>query len=172
MPESSPAACRFAIRDRTAFCFLLGGLLKIDSALTLISFAGRDTVCGPFRDADDLFFAIVILHAICVDDQQHRPLRGSNSVPPLVAIHDAILVEDYVGIVENQRRALKRDATVLPLVDPVLFAVPLKPHRYTICITLIPGESTVAASSARRSFRNLEAGSFGCGEPVQILQEW
>src|SRR5271157_2782995 len=165
MPESSPAACRFAIRDRTAFCFLLSGLLKIDSALTLTSFAGRD-------NADDLFFAIVILHAIGVHDQQHRPLRGSNSVPPFVAIHDAILVEDYVGIVENQRRALKRDATVFPLVDPVLFAVPLKPHRYTICITLIPGESTVAASSARRSFRNLEAGSFGCGEPVQILQEW
>src|ERR1035438_1020624 len=66
MSESSPAACRFAIRDRTAFCFLLGGLLKIDSALTLISFAGRD-------DADSFFFAIVTLHAICVDDQQHRP---------------------------------------------------------------------------------------------------
>jgi hypothetical protein len=24
---------------------------------------------------------------------------------------------------------------VLPLVDPVLFVVPLKPHRYTKCIT-------------------------------------
>src|ERR1035437_6707272 len=106
MPESSQTACRFAIRDRTAFCLLLTGLLKIDSALTLISFAGRD-------DTDDLFFAIVVLRAQFVDDQQHRPLRGSNSVPPLFAIHDAILAEDYFGIVENQRRTLKRDATVL-----------------------------------------------------------
>ena len=105
MSESSPAACCFAIRDRTAFCFLLGGLLKIDSALTLISFAGRD-------DADSFFFAIVPLHAVCVDDQQHRPLGGSNSVPPLFAIHDAILAEDYVGIIENQRSTLERDATV------------------------------------------------------------
>jgi hypothetical protein len=64
-------------------------------------------------------------------------------VPPLFAIHDAILAEDYVGIIENQRRTFERDATVLPLVDPVLFAVPLKSHRYTICITLIPGKSTV-----------------------------
>jgi hypothetical protein len=24
---------------------------------------------------------------------------------------------------------------VLPLVDPVLFIIPLKPHRYTKCIT-------------------------------------
>src|SRR5664279_4221928 len=123
MSESSPAACRFAIRDRTAFCFLLSGLLKIVSALTLISFAGRD-------DADGFFFAIVILRAICVDDQQHRSLRGANSVPPLFAIHDAILAEDYFGIVENQRRTLKRDATVLLLVGSVLFAVPLKSHRY------------------------------------------
>jgi len=56
MPESSPAACRFAIRDRTAFCFLLGGLLKIDSALMLTSFAGRD-------NADDLFFGNGFVHA-------------------------------------------------------------------------------------------------------------
>ena len=60
-----------------------------------------------------------------------------------IAIHDAILAEDYVGIIENQRSTLERDATVLPLVDPVLFAVPLKSHRYTVCITLIPGKSTV-----------------------------
>src|ERR1017187_7180301 len=83
MSESSPAACRFAIRDRTAFCFLLSGLLNIDSALTLTSFAGRD-------DADVFFFAICMLHTIHVDDQQHRPLYGSNDVPPLFAIHDAI----------------------------------------------------------------------------------
>src|ERR1035441_1514216 len=59
-----------------------------------------------------------------------------------IAIHDAILAEDYVGIIENQRSTLERDATALPLVDPVLFAVPLKSHRYTV-LTLIPGKSTV-----------------------------
>src|ERR1039458_7834112 len=97
MSESSPAAWRFAIPDRTAFCFLLTGLLNIDSALTPISFAGRD-------DSDGFFFAIFILHARYVNNQQHRPLCGSNGVPPLFAGHDAILTEDYVGIVENQCR--------------------------------------------------------------------
>src|SRR5216683_139545 len=102
MSESSPAACRFAIRDRTAFCFLLSGLLNIDSALTLISFAGRD-------DADGFFFAISILHAIYVDDQKHRPLRGSNGVPTLFAFYNAILAEDHVGVIENECRTLEPD---------------------------------------------------------------
>lgn len=60
--ESSPAACRLAIPDRTAFCFLFIGLLNIDSALTLTRFAGRDNAVG-------LFFAIFILRSIHVDDQ-------------------------------------------------------------------------------------------------------
>src|ERR1039458_6305218 len=112
MLDSSPAACRFAIRDKTVFCCLLSGLLNIDSALTLISFAGRD-------DASGFFFAIFILHAISGDDQQQRSLYGSNGKPPLFASHDAILAEHCLGIVENQCRNLERDATVLPLVDPV-----------------------------------------------------
>jgi len=71
-----------------------------------MSFAGRD-------DADGFFFAIFILHAIYVDNQQHRPLYGSNGVPPLFAGHDAILTEDYVGIIENECRTLESDATVV-----------------------------------------------------------
>jgi hypothetical protein len=62
MVESSPAACCFAIRERTAFCFLLAGLLNIDSALTLISGAGRD-------DSDDFFFGIFTLPATYVDNE-------------------------------------------------------------------------------------------------------
>src|ERR1019366_4475292 len=140
MLESSPAACRFAIRDKTVFCFLLSGLLNIDSALALIRFAGRD-------DADGFFFAIFILHAIYVHDQQQRPLYGSNGMPPLFASHDAILAEHCLGIVENQCRNLERDATVLTLVDPVLFAVPFEPHRYTNCITFTAGKSTIPNAS-------------------------
>src|ERR1019366_8972677 len=68
MSESSPAACRFAIRDRTAFCFLLTGLLNIDSALTLMSFAGRN-------DADGFYFAIFILRARYVQPGAPPPLR-------------------------------------------------------------------------------------------------
>src|ERR1019366_5439700 len=132
MSESSPAACRFAIPDRTAFCFLLTGLLNIDTALTLMSFAGRN-------DADGFFCAIFILHAIYVNNQQHRPLHGSNGVPPLFARHDAILVEDYARIIENECRTLESDSTVLLLVDPVLFTVPFKSHRYTKCITRTVG---------------------------------
>jgi hypothetical protein len=140
MLDSCPAACRFAIRDKTVFCFLLGGLLNIDSALTLIRFAGRD-------DADGFFFAIFILHAIYVDDQQQRPLYGSNGMPPLFASHDAILAEHCLGIVENQCRNLERDATVLTLVDPVLIAVPFESRRYTKCITFTGGKSTVPNAS-------------------------
>jgi hypothetical protein len=69
-------------------------LLNIDSALTLINFAGRD-------DADGFFFAIFILPEIYVDNQQHGPRGGSNGMPPLFASHDAILAEDYLGIVET-----------------------------------------------------------------------
>ena len=86
MSESSPAACRLAILDRTDFCFLLTALLNIDSALTLISFAGRD-------DSDGFFFAIFILRARYLNNQQHSRLCGSNSVPSLFASHDAILAE-------------------------------------------------------------------------------
>jgi hypothetical protein len=35
----------------------------------------------------------------------------------------------------NKGGRFEREAVVLPLVDPVLFIVPLKPHRYTKCIT-------------------------------------
>src|ERR1700726_4021716 len=78
MSESSPAACRFAIRDKTAFGALLGGLLNIDLALTLIRFACRD-------DADGFFFVMFILQAINVDNQQQSACRHSYGVPPLFA---------------------------------------------------------------------------------------
>jgi len=92
---------------------LLSGLLNTDSALTLISFSGR-------ADADGFFFAIFILHAIYVDNQQDRLRCGSNGVPPLFARHDAILAEDCLGIVENECSGLECYATVLKLVNPVV----------------------------------------------------
>ena len=106
MPESSPLACRSAIPDKTAFCSLFAGLLNIDSALTLISFAGRD-------DAYGFFFVMFILLAIRVYNQQHRARCGSYGVPPLFAHHDAVLAEDCLGIAENKRRALESEAAVL-----------------------------------------------------------
>jgi len=96
-------------------------LLNIDSAFTRVSLAGRD-------DADGFFFAIVVFLAINVYDQQHRTLHDSKSVPPLFARHDAILTEDCPGIIENECRGPKRDPTVLPLVKPVLLAVPFELH--------------------------------------------
>jgi hypothetical protein len=63
----------------------------------------------------------------------HSPcdIRGLPAALPLAqprwratAVHDSILAEDYVGIIENARRALERDATVIQLVDPVFLAVP------------------------------------------------
>src|ERR1700722_13122932 len=108
MPESSPAACRFAIRDKTAFCALLAGLLKIDSALTLVSFAGPD-------DTDRFFFVMFILHAIDVNNQQPRAGCGPYAVPPLLAGHDAVLAENCIGIVENKCCALECEAVVFLL---------------------------------------------------------
>jgi hypothetical protein len=119
MPESSPAACRFAIRDKTAFWALLTGLLNIDSALALVSFAGRD-------DAYGFFLVIFILHSIDVDNQKHRAGCGSYGVPPLFACHDAVLAENRVGIVENKRGGLEREAVVLLPVDPVLLTGPIR----------------------------------------------
>src|SRR5260370_26447568 len=123
MSESSPAACRFATRDRTAFCFLFIGLLNIDSALTPFGFAGRDDAYGFFR-------VIFILHAVYVDNQQHSARRGTDGVPPLLAIHDAVLAQNFAGIVENKRRALEREAVVLLQVDAVLFTIPVTLHCY------------------------------------------
>jgi hypothetical protein len=119
-------------------------LLKIDSALTLISFAGRD-------DADGLFFAIFILHAIYVDNQQHRPLYGSNRVPPLFASRNAILAEDCLGIVENECRTLESDATVLLLVDPALLAVPIRTALLYKLYNARCAESTALSGNSRRA---------------------
>ncbi len=91
MPESSPAACLFAIRDKTSFCALLTGLLKINSALTLVCFAGRD-------DRDDFFFVILSLPGA---------RSGSHGGPPLFALSDAIFSENRKGIVKNKRSRLK-----------------------------------------------------------------
>jgi hypothetical protein len=114
MPESSPAACRFAIRDKTAFCALLGALLNIDSALTLIGFAGRD-------DADDFFLVMFILQTIDVDNQQQRACRHSYGRATAVRPPRWVLAEDCVGIVEHKRRALETEAAVFLFVDPVPF---------------------------------------------------
>src|SRR5271165_6560150 len=111
---------------RTAFWRLPGGLLNIDSALTLISFPRRD-------DADD-FFAIFLLLPIYMDYQQYRLLNGFDGMPPLFAVDDAIFSEYYIWIVKDQGRARKRES-VLPLIGGVLFFAPFKLHRYTYCIT-------------------------------------
>ena len=58
-----------------------------------------------------------------MNNQKHRSLNGSYSVPPLLASHDAILAEDHVWIVEQARRALECDAPMLLLVDTVLFTI-------------------------------------------------
>src|ERR1035437_3182508 len=129
MPESSPAACRFAIRDKTAFCALLGGLLNIDSALTLISFAGRD-------DADGFFFVMFILQAITWTTNSTAPVAIPMACHRCSPATIAVLAEDCMGIVEHKGRALETEAVVFLFVDPVLFGVPFKPHRYTQCITV------------------------------------
>src|SRR5580658_7821113 len=87
IPESSPAACLFAIRDKTVFCALPTGLVKIDSALTLVCFPGRDA-------ADDFFFVILSLPSIKMHNQQHCARNGSYGVPPLFALCGAVFSEN------------------------------------------------------------------------------
>jgi len=144
MPESSPAACRFAIRDKAAFCALPGGLLNIDSALTLISFAGRD-------DADVFFFVIFVLQAIDVDNQQQRAGRPSYGVPPLFARYDAVLAEDCMGIVEYKSRALKTEAVVFLFVDPVLFSRPIRTASLYKTYNIEFGKSSESENANRRT---------------------
>jgi hypothetical protein len=132
-------------------------LPNIDSALTLTRFAGRD-------NTDGFFFAIFILHATHVDDQKHGTFDGSNGVPPLLAGFDAILAEHCVGIIENKCRGLERDTAVFQLVDPVLFAVPLEPLRYTKRITFASGSQMAERDNQGlnrlvHSYRNDNIGS-------------
>jgi hypothetical protein len=70
-----------------------------------------------------------------MNNQQHGARSGSYGMPPLFALRGAVFSENYKGIVKNKRSRLECQAVVFPLVDPVLFIGPLKPHRYTKCIT-------------------------------------
>src|SRR5271165_2381918 len=56
-------------------------------------------------------------------------------MPPLFARNNTVLTENGKRIIKSKCSRFEREAVVLPLVDPVLFIVPLKPHRYTKCIT-------------------------------------
>src|SRR5258708_8966066 len=67
MPESSPAACCFAMRLSVRRSFSVHRLFLISSDFMLFSPAGRD-------DADD-FFAMTVL-PICMYNQQHRNRIG------------------------------------------------------------------------------------------------
>ena len=62
-----------------------------------------------------------MLYDICMNDQQDCSFQGSDGVPSLFAGHNAVLSEDCMRIVENERCGLEGDAAMLPLVDPVLF---------------------------------------------------
>ena len=63
-----------------------------------------------------------------MDNQQHSAQNRSYGMPPLLALHNAVFSEKCKRIVENKGGRFEREAVVLPLVDPVLFIVPLKPH--------------------------------------------
>ena len=70
-----------------------------------------------------------------MDNQQYGAQGRSYGMPPLLAPNDTVFSEKRKRIVEDKGGRFEREAVVLPLVDPVLFIVPLKPHRYTKCIT-------------------------------------
>jgi histidinol-phosphate aminotransferase len=117
MSESLPAAWRFAILARTAFCRSFSGLLNIDSALTLISLARRD-------DADD-FFAIDVL-AADVHDQQESRRDGPNRMPSPFALNHAVFDQNDARIVEHASRGFEVQPAVLLLVNPTFLCIPFE----------------------------------------------
>ena len=58
-----------------------------------------------------------------MDNQQHSAHGRSYGMPPLFALNNAVFSEKCKRIVENKGGRFKREAAVLPLVDPVLFIV-------------------------------------------------
>ncbi len=70
-----------------------------------------------------------------MDNQQHSAQNRPDHMPPLFAVDNAVFSENCKRSMVNKGGRFEREAVVLPLVDPVLFIVPLKPHRYTKCIT-------------------------------------
>ena len=64
-----------------------------------------------------------------------RRFRGTCGMPSLFALNNAVFSEKCKRIVENQGGRFKTRGRRASAVDPVLFIVPLKPHRYTKCIT-------------------------------------
>jgi hypothetical protein len=67
---------------------------------------------------------MVVLRPIYVHHQEYGAFRGSYGVPPLFALHDAILAEDHVRVVEDKRRTHERETTVFLPVD-LLLKIPL-----------------------------------------------
>jgi len=115
---------------RTAFCVLFSGLLKIDSALTLIRF--------PRRDPDE-FFAIDIVPTVHVHYQQKSHRNRPNCVSSLFAIHDAVLNRYHVRIVEHANCGSRKvsvsfrsAASRLRFVKECLIDVEGLPHTYIL----------------------------------------
>jgi hypothetical protein len=75
------------MRATTAFCRLFSGLLKIDSALTLISF--------PRRDDADGFFAIDSVLTVNMNDQKKSCRDGTDHMPSLFSLDNTILDQNY-----------------------------------------------------------------------------
>jgi hypothetical protein len=102
--------------------------LKIDSALTLVSFPGRD-------DPDNFFSVISPILDVYVHDQQDGAIYHSDGMPSLLAFHDAILSKDQTIVCKRLRGGCEGDA-MFAVVRPVLAFVPFELHRYTNCITV------------------------------------
>lgn len=74
--------------------------------------------------------------------EENLSVYFSDCLPPGFAIHLAILLEEYVGIVEHQRGSLKTD-TVLAAVGPVLSFIPTESRHWffpygRFCIYITP----------------------------------
>ena len=55
--------------------------------------------------------------------------------PPLFALNNAVFSEKCKRIVESKGGRFERQALCFRWLIPFFFIVPLKPHRYTKCIT-------------------------------------
>jgi hypothetical protein len=67
-------------------------------------------------------------------DQQYGRLHGSDGMPPLFAVYDAVFAKNHMRIVKDFGSGLKRDVMLLS-IGRVLSGVPFEPHGHTYCIT-------------------------------------
>ena len=99
------------MRARVASCRLFNGLLKIDSALTLIRFTRRD-------DADD-FFAIDIVLTVSSTTNRSAAETAPIAYQSLFAVNNTVGHKNHTWVVERARCTFEVQAVMFDLIGSI-----------------------------------------------------